>query len=71
MVKIADHPPAVAPYWRHLRYAAWREANLCRLDPTYPARYGQLDKRPERLRELCKESPRDYAAIAAQRKRAA
>lgn len=70
-MKLADHPTADAPYWRHLRYAAWQEANVLRVDPTLTARYGPLDMRPERLRELCKESPRDYAAIAANRKRAA
>jgi hypothetical protein len=66
------HPLPADPYWRHLRYAAWQESNAHRAElaagrlvrPGRPI----TSLSPQRLAELCKEAPRDYAAIAAARK---
>ncbi len=70
-MKLAEHPSGDAPYWRLVRYAAWQESNMLRSRPALLA--GPLTRNldPVTLRELNKEAPRDYAAIAARRKRAA
>jgi hypothetical protein len=54
-----NHPTREAPYWRRLRYAAWQESNALRADPTIALRARPLDKRPDRLAWLNRDTRSD------------
>ena len=70
-MKLLEHPNRDAPYWRHLRYAAWMEANALRSFIAYPRRSVPLTTDPAVLADRAPQhQPSRRPGYWAERKRA-